>query len=253
MDENLPKFQRTQHAFAAYIRDPRRHAVPADVAPVRMRMYRELFFNNIENFIASGFPVLKTLLEGERWRALVQDFFARHRNRTPLFVGIAEEFLDYLDNERGRHPEDPPFLRELAHYEWAELALAVAEGEPPSEDPDLLEDPLGRTVHLSEVAWPLVYRFPVHRIGPECQPSEPPGQPTCLVVYRDREDLVRFLETNPVTHRLLELLGERGPCSALDCLTRIAEELGHPEPQRVVACGADLLRGLVERGVIGGR
>lgn len=251
MDENRPDFQRTQYAFAAYIRDPQRHAVPPDVAPVRMGMYRELFFNNIENFIATGFPVLKSILAGERWLALIGDFFARHRSKTPLFAGIAEEFLDYLQNERGEYPGDPPFLLELAHYEWVELALAIAEAEAPPPDPVFGQDPLARTVRLSELAWPLAYRFPVHKIGPEFQPAEPPAQPTCLAVYRDREDAVRFLEVNPVTYRLLERLDKSGPISASECLTRIAEELRHPDLAAVLDFGADILRGLAERGVIG--
>lgn len=247
MGERLPGFQRTQFAFAAYIRDPLNAAMPADVSPVRMAMYRELFFNNIENFIATGFPVLKSLLAGERWVNLVQDFFCRHRSRTPLFAEIAEEFLDYLRNERGEAPGDPPFLLELAHYEWVELALAIAEAEVP---PPAGESPLAWTIRLSELAWPLAYRYPVHRIGPAFQPDEPPEQPTFLVVYRDRGDAVRFMEVNPVTYRLLAILAESGPLPAAECLARIAGELRHPNPAEVSVFGAEILRGFAERGVI---
>ncbi|MGZ8218577.1 HvfC family RiPP maturation protein [Methylomagnum sp.] len=251
MADTLPGFQRTQFEFAAYIRDPHRHPVPPGVAPVRMDTYRELFFNNIESFIATGFPVLKSILVGERWLALVQDFYARHRCKTPLFVQIAEEFLAYLQAERGDRPEDPAFLLELAHYEWVELALAVGEAEVPQPDAALIADPLPHTIRLSELAWPLAYHFPVHKIGPDFQPAEPPGQPTFLLVYRDCEDVVRFMELNPVTYRLLELLEASGPLPARDCLSRIAEELRHPDPGAVVGFGAEILRGLAERGVIG--
>ncbi len=251
MDEPRPDFQRIQYGFAAYIRDPHRHPVPPDVAPIRMDMYRELFFNNIENFIATGFPVLASILAGERWRALVGDFFARHRSRTPLFVEIAEEFLDYLQNERGSHPEDPAFLLELAHYEWVELALAVAEAEIPPADASFSRNPLSRTIRLSELAWPLAYRFPVHLIGPEYQPSAPPEQATFLVVYRNAEDSVKFLEANPAVYRLLKLLDECGPLPAADCLAQVADELRHPDPAAVLGFGSDILRDLARRGVIG--
>jgi hypothetical protein len=251
MADTLPGFQRTQFEFAAYIRDPHRHAIPTGVAPVRMATYRELFFNNIENFIATGFPVLKSILAGERWLALVQDFFARHRCKTPLFVEIAEEFLAYLQTERGVRPEDPAFLLELAHYEWVELALAVGEAEAPAPDMGLAAHPLAYTIRLSELAWPLAYQFPVHKIGLDYQPTEPPGSPTFLLVYRDCEDAVRFMELNPVTFRLLEMLEASGPLPARDCLLRIAEELRHPDPAAVLGFGAEILRGLAERGVIG--
>ena len=250
MPDTLPGFQRTQFAFAAYIRDPERRPIPADVAPERMATYRELFFNNIENFIATGFPVLKSILAGERWLALVQDFFARHRSRTPLLFKVAEEFIGFLREERGEQPEDPPFLLELAHYEWVELALAVSEAEAAAPDPALLADPLAHTIALPELAWPLAYRFPVHRLGPEFQPAEPPPEPTFLIVYRDFGEIVQFMEANAVTFRLLEFLEESGPLPARDCLLRIAQELQHPDPDAVLGFGAEILRGLAERGVV---
>ena len=90
--------------------------------------HRELFYNNVEGFISSGFPVLRELLDDKTWHAMVRDFFSRHRCKTPYFLEISAEFLDYLENERDTS-DDPPFIKELAHYEWAELALTVAEQE----------------------------------------------------------------------------------------------------------------------------
>lgn len=250
MPERRADFQRVQYGFAAYIRDPSRNPPPDDVAPVRMRMYRELFFNNIESFIGAGFPVLKSILDGERWLELVGDFFRRHRCRTPFFVEIAEEFLDYLQNERGERPDDPPFLLELAHYEWVELALAVADGSVPKYADELGADPLIRVVALSALAWPLAYRFPVHRLCPEFQPAEPEAEPACLVVYRDRTDAVKFLEVNTVTFRLLETLRETGPRRGADLLRHLADRLQYPDPAILLAHGAEILQGLGNRGVI---
>jgi len=245
-----PNLRQTQHAFAAYIRDPDHNPVPPGVKPERMAMYRELFFNNVSSFIGSGFPVLKQVLDEAHWLELVQDFFARHRSQTPYFSDFPEEFIAYLSDERTGHPEDPPFLLELAHYEWVELALSLADGEAPAP-PELEQDPLACVIALSDVAWPLAYRFPVHRIGKECQPKEPPAEATFLAVYRDREDAVRFLELNQVTYRLLQLLEETGPRQAEDALSRIAGELGHPDPTAMLEHGAGTLRELAGRGVIG--
>ena len=246
-----PNFRQTQYAFAAHIRDPGRHPAPPDVSPERMAMYCELFRNNIQSFIGSGFPVLKQVLDEARWLALVEDFFSRHRSKTPYFSDFPEEFLAFLSDERAGHADDPPFLLELAHYEWVELALSLAAGEAPAACADLQRDPLACVIALSEVAWPLAYRFPVQRIGRDFQPAEPPAEPTCLAVYRDRDDAVRFLELNPVTFRLLQRLEEEGPAPAADCLRRIAGELGHAEPGLVLEHGTELLRGLGLRGVVG--
>jgi len=246
-----PDFQQTQRAFAAYIRDPGQNPLPPGVKPERMAMYRELFFNNIKNVIVTGFPVLKEILDEAHWLELAQDFFARHRSQTPYFADIHQEFLAFLSQERGPRPDDPPFLLELAHYEWVELAISLAEGDAPAASLELEKAPLACVVALSDVAWPLAYRFPVQRIGKAFQPAEPPAEPTFLVVYRDREDAVRFLEINHATYRLLQMLEEGGPRQAEDCLRQIAAELGQSDPADVLEHGAGTIQGLAMRGVLG--
>lgn len=244
-------FLRRQYAFAAHIRNPRIFPCPADVPERRMRVYRELFFNNVEGLLSGGFPVLRRITPDARWEALARDFFARHRCCTPLFLEIGREFLDYLEQERGARADDPPFLAEVAHYEWVELALAVSDADPNGLEP---MDPDGDllTGHplVSPLAWSLRYRFPVHRIGPDFQPTEPGEQPTFLLVYRDPHDQVQFMETNQVTYALLELLQEEPAITGRAALLRIAEALGHPRPLAVVAFGLELLVDLHARGVI---
>ncbi len=239
-----PGFRHLQRAFAAHLRDPDRCPAPAGIEPRRLQVYRELIFNNIAGFIHTGFPVSCDLLGAARVDRLVRDFIVRHRAESPYFLEIGREFLAYLQNEYQPEAGDPGYLIELAHYEWVELALDIAETELPSEgidpDGDLLR---GRPV-VSPLAWNLSYTYPVHRLGPEFQPAAPPAQPTHLVVYRNRLDEVKFLEINAVTARLLQLLRpdtEGMPRSGEQALRRIATELQHPEPAAVIAGGSAVL------------
>lgn len=239
-----------QKAFARHIRDPENEPVPPDVEDRRMAVYREIFYNNIKGFLASNFPVIHRILDEASWQALCRDFFAEHRAHTPMFPELPREFLRYLQDVRGNREGDPPFLLELAHYEWAELALTLDTHEieevPVEPDGDLLS---GVPV-VSPVAWLLGYSFPVHRIRPDFQPREPGGETTHLVVYRDREDRVRFLELNPVSARLLALLKENDGRSGLQCLEAIAEELAHPQPETVIEGGRQVLEDLKRRDVL---
>jgi uncharacterized protein len=235
-----PAFIQQQYAFAAHIRDPRHNAAPAGIEDRRMGIYRELFFNNVEGFLASSFPVLRKLMDDHSWHALARDFFAGHRCHSPLFLDIPREFLDYLDEERDEQGTDLPFMRELAHYEWVELALSVAEndqGAPVAVEGDLLAGaPL-----LSPLAWPLAYQYPVHRISPDFQPQEPDAQPTYLLVYRDTRDQVGFIELNPVSARLFSLLQEQPEHSGRALLQQIVAELQHPDPGLVIESGHAIL------------
>lgn len=246
---SVPGFQKRQREFAAHLRDPVRNAC-AGIEDRRLRIYRELFYNNVEDCLASAFPVLRRLSADAVWHARVRDFYARHRSAAPQFHRVPEEFLRFLEAERGEHPDDPPFLRELAHYEWVELELSISPLELTPEIADPNGDLLAQPPLLSPLAWTLAYAWPVQRIGPDFQPQAPGAQPTYLIVNRDRQDRVRFLEVNPVTARLTTLIEAEPAASGRELLLRIAAELGHPQPESVVAEGARILEQLRGRDIV---
>ena len=243
----LPRFKRDQYALAAHLRDPARQPAPEGMEDRRLAVYRELLFNNIEGFISGGFPVLRAITADEPWYAMVRDFFAHHSARTPYFKDISREFLDYLENERD-NPSDPPFLLELAHYERAEVDLEISEAEPHRDGLTPDGDLLDQCPALSPLVMPLSYNYPVHEISPEFIPSEP--RQCWLVVYRNRDDEVGFLEVNPVTLRLLLLLEEGWSDSGRALLSQIATEMNHPDPQAVIDGGALILQDLAARDII---
>lgn len=238
-----------QLEFAAHIRDPERHPQPAGIESRRMAIYRRLFFNNISSLLGGNFPVLRSLYEEDRWKRLVREFYAEHRCRTPLFPEVAKEFLRFLQ-ERGERAGDPPFLLELAHYEWVELALSLDERDLGDIAADAEGDLLAGRPILSPLAWALSYRYPVHRIEPGFQPAEPPAGATHLLVYRDRRDDVKFMQLNEVTRLLLQQLRDAPQRTGAQQLQRVAKAIGHPDPQRVLAAGAQVLEDLRERDVV---
>ena len=250
--ETAPEFTRRQYEFAAHIRDPDNRPAPAEIEDRRMAIYRELFYNNVESFLSGTFPVLRTLYNDTDWHLLVRDYFSQHRSQTPLFLEIPREFLNWLKNERAPRTDDLPFLHELAHYEWAELALSISEESTDQRNVDPEGNLLSGIPVLSALAWHLSYRFPVHRIGPDFIPEEPGELPTSIVVYRDRKDEVGFLEVNPVTKRLLELISENRQQSGEQLLVRIATEMSHPQPDVVIKGGSEILEGLAKKDIIAG-
>lgn len=243
--KNQPGFVARQLEFAAHIRNPMLNPAPADVDPRRMRVYVELFYNNIQSLLASAFPVAKNVLGPERWSGLVREFICRHPSASPYFPDVAQEFLQFI-SELGVDSR-PGYLIELCHYEWVEMGLGLAEVEWPSDvDPD--GDPLLQPVMRSPLAWPLSYAYPVHRIGPACQPETPGEQPTHLVVHRDRDDRVRFMEVNPLTQRLLLLLD--GQRNGRDVLGTLAAELPEPVARSIGSAGTEILDRLHSAGIL---
>ena len=235
-----------QATMARYLRNPEGEAPPAGVEARRLKIYEDLVYNNIENFINTGFPVLRSLYEKDDWRDLVRAFMQEHRCHSPYFLEISQEFLQFLMQDYVMRACDPPFMTELAHYEWVELALDVSqETLPPLAK---VEDMLAAVPSLSPLAWSLAYHYPVHRIGTSFRPQEA-DEPTYLVVYRDRQDKVRFLEVNAATARLLELLRDNTSSTVADLLELLAMELGM-EPEALRGFGLEQLGQLVEQSVV---
>ena len=116
-----------QREFARHLRDPELFPPPEGLEERRLKIYRELFYNNIEGLLATNFPVMRQLLGDTRWHRLVRDFYREPASHTPLFTEIGREFQRYLETRIDAGRGDPPFLTELAHYEWVELALSLDE------------------------------------------------------------------------------------------------------------------------------
>ncbi|WP_428353048.1 DNA-binding domain-containing protein [Methyloprofundus sp.] len=213
-------FKATQAEFTSYIRNPDTQPCPEGIKPERMQMYRELCFNNVESFLSSNFPVLRKITSDSQWQQLAQDFFANHPSTTPYFSEIPEEFIVYLQQERVAGANDYPFMLELAHYEWVEMALSIAQEDIVEPKINQISD-LTQTLSISPLAWVLAYQFPVHKISPDYLPLQAPEHPSYLAVYRNQEDQVNFIELAQMSYFLLHTLQEQQAISIADCLSQI--------------------------------
>ncbi len=244
------KLARLQTGFAAHIRDPEGVAAPEGIEDRRMAIYRNLFFNNICNFLSSNFPVLKTLYSDSGWITLCREFFRDYRCRTPLFPELPREFLQYLQDHRQGHASDPPFMLELAHYEWVELALSLDETDVDEIEADPDGDLLSGIPVLSPLVWPLSYQFPVHQIRADFQPLKAPAQPTHLLVWRQQDFNVKFMQLNETSMLLVQKMKEETVLTGLELLNTVAGIIRHPKPEVVLEAGKALLNELKEKQVI---
>lgn len=241
------RLREQQFALTRHLRDPRNAPAPEGIEDRRLAVYRELLYNNVESLLAGNFPVIRELLDDDAWHAIVRAFFRDHRSQTPLFPELGREFLRFLES---RDPLDPPFLAELAHYEWVELALQISDATLPVHDAegDLLE---GRPL-LSPLAWPLAYAWPVHRLGPAFRPDATPDTPTLLLVRRETDGRVRFSELSPLAFRLLQRIEEAPQLSGRAQLEALAREAGVADDAAFLAQGHALLQQMHATGVIPG-
>lgn len=198
-------FQVQQRRFLAYLRQPQAAGVPAGFAPERLAVYAELLYNKFDESLSACFPVIHSLLPKDGWRALLLDFIAEHRCLSPYYRRIPDEFVQYLLQER-QPAGDKPFLAELAHFEWIELQLSIAEADTPPIARLSGQQLLSGVPLFAPVMQLLHYHWPVQDINPTFQPKAPPAVPTHILGFRDSGYQVRFIAMNPATTRLVRLL-----------------------------------------------
>jgi hypothetical protein len=216
-----------------------------DVA--RAGVYLDLVFSNLSSLLGGTFPVLIKVLGDEHWRLLVRTFLRDYRARTPKFSEIAQEFVEFLASAPKALGEGPwpPFMVELAHYEWIEMALQQSEAEPlPASDAGLLLD---RPLQVSPLAWPLAYAWPVQLVGPDFRPEAPP----LLLVRRSEDWSVKFSELSPLAWRLLQRIGEFPELDGRVQLEGLAAEAGATGSPAFIDSGLALLRQMHGEGVVG--
>ena len=248
-DDAVPAFIRCQHEFTRHLRDPGRFPAPAGLPAARLAVYSNAVYLNIERFMRDNFPRVREVFDEGDWHALVRDYIVRHRSDTALFAELLDEFLAYLDDERN-NPDDPPYLRELAHFDWLENAVAIdpirLDEIAAVADGDLLHDRLV----INPVHQLVRYAWPVHAMGPAFRPDSAPARATQLLAFRNRAGDFGVLDLNDVAMRLFSDLSTPGTPPAATVLARLADELRHPDPAVVERGGLQLLERWQAREVI---
>lgn len=237
-----------QRRLGAHLRDPEHAAAPENIENRRLAIYRRLFFNNLSNLFRRNFPVIRKLYEPAEWDALIRDFMIHQRPSTPMFTEIGSEFVQFLEDRQARGLDDPPWLLELARWEYLETRVRLhpadldrCENRPAADALETRLEP-NPTLALARFEWP------VHKIGPDFKPDRP--EAVWLAVWRRRDDDTRFVRVNGLTARLIELCAQSGePTCARPLLVRIAQEVSQPTDQ-VLAAGETLVSSLLEREIL---
>ncbi|HIF51415.1 MAG TPA: DUF2063 domain-containing protein [Thiotrichaceae bacterium] len=243
-------FQDVQYVFTQHMRDPENNAAPENIEDRRIKIYRELVYNNIEGFMASSFPILRKIIEDEAWHRMMRDYVCNHQSHTPLFPKMPQEFIHYLEHERVEDSADYPFLLELAHYEWIETSIAMDSREISFEGIERQGDLLEGIPVLSSLAMPFAYQWPVHMISPDNLPEILPEQATYIVIYRDRQDEVGFIELNTVSAKLFEECSNENTRTGKEILLSIVEQLQHPNPEAVINGGLEIMQDFKSKDII---
>jgi hypothetical protein len=240
---NIPNaLYQFQQQLSCYLRNPKYVQRPHGIAIRPARIYEGLLFNNICSFLDACFPVTKSLFTDTRWRTLCRWFFRDWPCHTPYFSKIPEQFVCYASANH-RALKVPAFLPDLLHYEYLELEVETAEDVPDNHA-------MSRRLTLHPSVRYARYHWPVHQISAAYRPRKP--NTTFLLLHRDAQDTVKFLEVNEMTTQLLDILAS-GEKSARESLTLLAKRAGYSNPEALLAHGHALLVSFIEQKILQGK
>lgn len=193
----------TQRSLCDYLRNPEQDLRPSGINARRLNVYRDLVFNNIESLLSSSFPVMKNIL-ANRWQEIVREFISDYRATTPYFTQMGNEFYIFV-KQRNTQKYDPPFLAELAKYELLELELMYRKSSNEKiADIAFIEASLAISP-LTEIEQ---FHYPVHQLSTDFKPNRAPETFTNVLMYRDNDYSVGFMQLSDFSFQLLSLISQ---------------------------------------------
>ncbi|GGY77031.1 DUF2063 domain-containing protein [Cellvibrio zantedeschiae] len=245
----MKSFQHTQLAFTEYLRGNTSGDSANDKKSRQEEIYRDLIYKNISQCISDVFQTTKSIIPESEWEAMIREFIKIHPSHTPYFLEICQEFLAYFVNTRKLQPTDYPFIIELMHFEWIQLAIDIADLSLPETTciPEPAESSLW---NASPFVVGLTYSYPVHIIDKDYLPIEQTAQPTYLLVHRKRNDDLEILETDGLSLRIIQLLQAHEKINYSQIFQLLAEELDNHTKEILLPRVLSVLRTLAQDELI---
>jgi hypothetical protein len=112
----------------------------------RLDIYASMYFFRLLDCLAEGFPALHAVVGHETFHHIARDYVATHPSRHPSLRALGAALGDFLERDRLRW--QPPYLADLARFEWLLLEAFDAADRAPL--------PPERLKSLPAEKWPLV-------------------------------------------------------------------------------------------------
>jgi len=212
----------------------------------RLTLYRRLVRRGLRGAIRIQIPRTAARLEA-RFAADVDTFFDEVMPSSHYLRDVAFEFVDWASERWLRDAAVHDYLVDLARHELTAFDIA---GSPTRRTaavrPELsLEEP----VFFDPVAKIARYGYAVHRLEAAEEATDiPDAVSTALLIYRDAEHDVRYLELSSLAARIVERLMDGQVLS--EAMQGAAGDEGRVLEPAVLEGAARVLADLADRGVL---
>lgn len=211
----------------------------------RLGLYRQLVRHNVVNVVSTMLEQTRARLDAQvpgQFARSVAAFLAEVGPRTPHLRDVPGELLAWAAPRWREDARIPAWLVDHAELELVDFTIGVAP-RPPAPPP-LADVTADRALVFGDPRVIVHLDWAVH----ERRGEEPEQRPVHLLVYRDAQHAVRYLELTPLASSILERLFAGRPLAA--AMVEACAASGHVMDDSVLGGAARLLADLGERGVL---
>jgi hypothetical protein len=220
-------------------------AMLAGDGPRRLGLYRQLVRHNVVNVVSTMLEHTCVRLDAHvpgEFARTVAAFLAAVGPRTPHLRDVPAELLAWAAPRWREDTRIPAWLVDHAELELVDFTIGVAP-RPPAPPP-LADVTADRALVFGDPRVIVHLDWAVH----ERRGEEPEPRAVHLLVYRDAQHAVRYLELTPLASQILERLFAGRPLAA--AMVEACAATGHAMDDSVLGGAARLLADLGERGVL---
>ena len=234
-------------------------AVPAK----RLLVYRGLVRRGLRGAIRVEIPRTAARLGGA-FDAYIAGFLEEELPRSHYLRDVAFEFVTWAAPRWNDDPAVPDYLADLARHELVAFVAACAEDARDGDGDGARVDradavheagaaadelSLDRGARFDRSVTLVRYEHAVHRLqADEGARDVPAREPTTLLVYRDAEHDIRYLELTPLAAAILDHL--QGGATLQRAVVDACAAVGLPVDGAVLESTAALLSDLADRGAL---
>lgn len=239
---------RIQRDLAQFCRDGEPVHIPG-TDPERLKRYRSLTLNIINESLRGSFPITAALLSQEEWSEMVEAFFATCKLSNPEIWRMPRELYEFVVNNSYAGKLERPYLPALLLLEWVEIEVFMMPdlASPACQkdgclDKDLIVINPEHSLHFFE--------YPVfQRAAADLEQHK--GHYFLLSYRQPQTAKVHFLEISLFFVRMLELLAVK-PSSLTELIEQVGDDLGLIDRQQFLQPSLDFLAVLEQNGMIRG-
>jgi hypothetical protein len=222
-----------------------RHVLGSDIE--RLFVYRRLVRGNLWSAMYASIPRTMARM-GPVFEEYFDRFLIERGPRTHYLRDAITELLDFCTPLWTADTRVPAYMAQLAQHEHAQIVVgSMLCGDATAEPAEL---DLDAGLHFIEAAKLMRYDWALHLLSEDEDNRDPPiDRQTVLLVYRNPEHEVRYLDLSPMAAAILTETLEQGQ-TLRAALTSACEARGGTLDEAVLGGTATLLADLAERGVL---